>query len=65
MAALEGPKSILLVLEDREREPCAKESRQLLEAEKGKETNSPLEPPERNAAHLHLDLSPVRSALVS
>ena len=35
---------------------CAKELRWPLEAGKGKETNSPLEPPGKNAAQGHLDL---------
>lgn len=39
------------------------ESRQLLEAGKGKEIDSSLEPPEWNAVH-HLDLNLVRTVLV-
>ena len=38
----------------------AKECRQSLEAGKGKEIDSPLEPPEGTQLCLHLDFSPVR-----
>ena len=40
-----------------------KECRQPLEAEKGKEMESSLEPPEGTQFCLHLDFSPVRSML--
>lgn len=38
----------------------SQECRQPLEAEKGKETDSPLEPPEKRKACQHFDFSPVR-----
>lgn len=64
MEALKGPKLILLVFEDKERETWGKQSTQPLEVGKGKEIDYSLEPPESNATHQHLDLSLVRSVLV-
>lgn len=64
MEVVKRPKSILLVFEDREREPWGKQSRKPVEARKGKDIDSSPEPAERNLIHQHLDLSLVRSALV-
>lgn len=49
--------------EDAGKRPQAKNYRKPLEAGMGKETESPLEPPERYAALLHLDFSPLRHAM--
>ena len=49
--------------EDRGRWPGTKESRQLLEADRGKEADSSPESPEGNIAMPHFDFSSVRPML--
>lgn len=50
---------VSLVLKTEEGNPA----QGILEAEKGKKTDSPLQPPERNAAYCHLALSLERPGL--
>ena len=57
MEVLKGPRSTLLIFEGGEREPWDKHSRQPVEAGKGKETDSSLEPLERHTTHHTLILA--------